>query len=179
MCTEETSCLCPVCRWTTSQIERTDTHTHTCTCTCNYHSQNWLVNSGSEPAGGNKAGNPIAIWQWNTSFIYAAPWSLSAVNTHLWACETHDMKEVEYDLQCRHQNIHLGFSVTRFPTLTLGLTRTHTYTHACSHMHVCIAYDRSGKSRSVWKPFSARKATQNCNINDSLSITDAINTPPI
>ena len=140
MCTEETSCLCPVCRWTTSHMEQTDTHTHTYSCTCNYHSQNWLVNSGSEPAGGNKAGNPIAIWQWNTSYIYAAPWSLSVVNTHLWACETHDMKEVEYDLQCRHQNICLGLSVTRFPTLMLGLTCTCTHIHTCMRsMHVCIA----------------------------------------
>ena len=60
-------------------------------CTCIYHSQNWLrgPHSGGEPAGGNKIGDPVDSVDTNLISIAVLQWG-----THLWACKTHEMREV-------------------------------------------------------------------------------------
>ena len=50
--------------------------------------------------------------------IYILP--LAHWGTHLWACKTHEMREVEYGLERQHQNIRPGLIAARFLTSTLG-----------------------------------------------------------
>ena len=61
-----------------------------------YHCQSWL--SGCEPAGGNKTGGPIGSR--DTSLISPIAWPPQCSRgTHLWACNTHEMREVGYGLE--------------------------------------------------------------------------------
>ena len=55
--------------------------------------------AGGEPAGGNKTIDHIAILaEGRSALSMQVHGPLSAVGTHLWACKTHDMKEVEYSI---------------------------------------------------------------------------------
>ena len=49
--------------------------------------------SGGEPAGGNKTGGPVGSG--DTSLISPVAWPPQCSRgTHLWACKTHEMREV-------------------------------------------------------------------------------------
>ena len=51
-----------------------------------------------EPAGGNKTGGPIGSG--DTSLISPVAWPPQCSRgTHLWACKTHEMREVRYGLE--------------------------------------------------------------------------------
>ena len=65
-----------------------------------YHCQSWLhgPHSGGEPAGGNKTGGPVGSG--DTSLIFPVAWPPQCSRgTHLWACKTHEMREVGYGLE--------------------------------------------------------------------------------
>ena len=80
---------------------RTNTHTHAHThLYLYYHCQNWLCgpNSGGESAEGNKTGGPVGSR--DTSLIFPVAWPPQCSRgTHLWACKTHEMREVGYSLE--------------------------------------------------------------------------------
>ena len=99
---------------------RAQTHTHTCTCTFIYHSQNWLrgPHSGVSQQEVTSLVVPLAA---GTPALSPHPHGPSVHwGTHLWACKTHEMREVEYGLEWRHQNIHPGLLAAKFLTSTLG-----------------------------------------------------------
>ena len=50
------------------------------------------------------------------------PLSAVYIGTHLWACKTHEMREVGYGLEWRHQNIRPGLLAIRFPAYTYTYT---------------------------------------------------------
>ena len=71
---------------------RTHTHTH---LYLYYHCQIWLCGPhlGGEPAEGNKTGGPVGSR--DTSLIFPVAWPPQCTRgTHLWACKTHEMREV-------------------------------------------------------------------------------------
>ena len=65
-----------------------------------YHCQNWLrgPHSGGGPAEGNKTGGPVGSG--DTNLIVSVAWPPQCSRgTHLWACKTHEMREVGYGLE--------------------------------------------------------------------------------
>ena len=74
---------------------RTHTHTH-----LYYHCQNWLCgpHSGGEPVEDNKTGGPVGSGDTNLISPVAWPPQCSR-GTHLWACKTHETREVRYGLE--------------------------------------------------------------------------------
>ena len=74
-------------------------HTHTCTCTCiTIAILAMWPHSGGEPARGNKTGGPVGSG--DTSLISPVAWPPQCSRgTHLWACKTHEMREVGYGLE--------------------------------------------------------------------------------
>ena len=86
--------------WYGSTQVRMRTHTHTAHLYLYYHCQSWLrgPHSGGEPAEGNKTGGPVGSGDTNLIFPVAWPPQCSR-GTHLWACKTHEMREVGYGLE--------------------------------------------------------------------------------
>ena len=77
-------------------------------------------------------------------WVYADAWHLSAVGTHLWACKTHDMKEVGYSISdsiriCVYRT--LGHTIPPMQHVHLTFRRTHTHTLyicvCCMQWHYC------------------------------------------
>ena len=138
MCTEETSCLCPVCRWTMSQMERTDTHTHThtCTCTCNYQ---------PELAG------QFRVWASRRQQGWQSHCNL-AVEHQLYLCSSMVPECSEYssmglrDSWHERSGVRPSVSASEYPSRTLGhkiphldaWPHTHTHIHTCMLAHACM-----------------------------------------
>ena len=81
------------------------THTHSVYLYLYLSKQNCLLpnpNSGGESAGATRLADH---WQWHQpNYNSCMQWS-----TLLWACRTHEMKEVRHNIEWWHQNIHPGF----------------------------------------------------------------------
>ena len=88
-----------------------------------YYGQTWLhgPNSEGKPARGNKTGGPIGSS--NASLISTAAWphqySNILMGPHLWACKTHEMREVGYGLEWWHWS--------EYPSRTAGCKISHLY----------------------------------------------------
>ena len=82
----------------------THTRTHACTCTytCYTTVKTWLhgpINMVAKPTGVSKNGGTIGC-RYTNPIYHPATWSpQSSMGTHLWACKTHEMRDVEYSLE--------------------------------------------------------------------------------
>ena len=79
---------------------RTHAHTHTVTHTLVLPLLELAMwtHLGGEPAEGNKTGGPVGSRETSLIFPFACPPQCSR-GTHLWACMSHEMREVGHDLE--------------------------------------------------------------------------------
>ena len=108
-------------------LAHTHLHTHTHThlnLTCKTTAKTWLSepHERGEPASGNKTSGTVGYG--DTSLVTPVacpPWC--SRGTHLWACKTHEMREVGYGPERQHQSIRPVLLAVEFHT------HTHTHTH--------------------------------------------------